>query len=631
MAVNLSPVGGVAAQFFTNTGAVLTGGKLYTYAAGTTTPAATFTSGTGVTAWTNPIVLDAAGRVSGSGEIWLTDGVQYKFVLKDANDVLIATYDNISGINSNFVNFVAEQEIQTATAGQTVFTLTTTQYQPGTNTLSVYVDGVNQYGPGTQYSYVETSSTVITFNAGLHVGAEVKFSTAQTLSGGAIDSSQVTYDPPFTGSVPTNVENKLAQMVSVIDFGADPTGVADSAPAIRLAMQASFNINFESGIYYIASPIDIATESGANASSQWYGQGATIKGDGDLITGVQYSYFEGINFENITTRGKLITGVSGRMGTFVQCNFGKAAYHIYSPGVNVFCRFDECFFRDANQYSRLLGTAGTSGTNSYEENHCYTWYCNRGLYLAGPGGDCNINSSVFEINNYQAIEIDVGVGSAQYGININSCYFEANGQLSAVEDVYIVPGSGFSCAFRDCVFVTRVVNPVSNNVFVNQTAGTSNSCMIQIENSPQLTIYSDPVVKLGQSIVYLNSFEQPAQLSNTTIYNRQTYYPSANPTNRAAGYDWTGLLTLAPSRSVMISVTTGTVASGAGTNYVNQLFYVSRDCSASGKYFTNTIMNDSANIACEVVLEAANAGYRVKATAGSAVSFWPVIKINEVN
>ena len=36
MAVFLSPVGGVAAQFFTNTGSVLTGGKLYTHAAGTT-------------------------------------------------------------------------------------------------------------------------------------------------------------------------------------------------------------------------------------------------------------------------------------------------------------------------------------------------------------------------------------------------------------------------------------------------------------------------------------------------------------------------------------------------------------------------------------------------------------------
>jgi hypothetical protein len=100
MAVSISPVGGAAAQFFTNTGAVLTGGKLYTYLAGTTTPVASYTTSAGNVARTNPIILDAAGRVSGSGEIWLTNGVSYKFVLEDANNVLIATYDNISGINS---------------------------------------------------------------------------------------------------------------------------------------------------------------------------------------------------------------------------------------------------------------------------------------------------------------------------------------------------------------------------------------------------------------------------------------------------------------------------------------------------------------------------------------------------
>ena len=44
MAVNLSPIGGACWQFFDNNGAPLTGGKLYTYAAGTTTPQATYTS-----------------------------------------------------------------------------------------------------------------------------------------------------------------------------------------------------------------------------------------------------------------------------------------------------------------------------------------------------------------------------------------------------------------------------------------------------------------------------------------------------------------------------------------------------------------------------------------------------------
>ena len=102
MAVNLSPVGGVAAQFFTNTGAVLTGGKLYTYLAGTTTPTATYTTSAGNVARTNPIVLDAAGRVPSGGEIWITSNVTYKFVLTDSNDVLIGTYDNItSAVNTD--------------------------------------------------------------------------------------------------------------------------------------------------------------------------------------------------------------------------------------------------------------------------------------------------------------------------------------------------------------------------------------------------------------------------------------------------------------------------------------------------------------------------------------------------
>jgi hypothetical protein len=97
MAVNLSPVGGVAAQFFDNNGVILSGGKIYTYAAGTTTNQTTYTSAAGTTAHTNPIILDSAGRVP-SGEIWLTGGLAYKFVLKNASDVLIGTYDNVSGI-----------------------------------------------------------------------------------------------------------------------------------------------------------------------------------------------------------------------------------------------------------------------------------------------------------------------------------------------------------------------------------------------------------------------------------------------------------------------------------------------------------------------------------------------------
>jgi len=258
MAVNLSPVGGVAGQFFDNNGVPLAGGKIYTYTAGTTTNQATYTSAAGATAHTNPIILDGGGRVP-SGEIWLTDGLQYKFVIKTSTDVLIGTYDNIIGINSNFVNFLTETEVQTATAGQTIFTLATMQYQPGTNNLSVFVDGVNQID-GSTYSYVETSSTVVTFTAGLHVGALVKFTTAQTLSTGVTDASLVTYNPPFANGVETTVEDNLAQTVSVKNFGAVGDGIADDTVAIQAAVNAvqtagGGTVLFPEGTYNISSEI----------------------------------------------------------------------------------------------------------------------------------------------------------------------------------------------------------------------------------------------------------------------------------------------------------------------------------------------------------------------------------------
>lgn len=277
MAVNLSPVGGVAAQFFTNTGAVLTGGKIYTYAAGTTTPAVTYTSSQGVTAWTNPIVLDAAGRVSGSGEIWLTDGVNYKFVLKDSNDVLIATYDNITGINSNSVAYTNQQQIVTATAGQTVFNLSIS-YQVGTNSLSVFVDGVNQYGPGAQYAYTETDSDTVTFNSGLHVGAEVKFTTTQQQGAGAVDASQVSYTPGGTGAVTTNVQAKFRQKVSVADFIPTGTNTAttDCGSFIQAAITYATSLNSSAsvsidGLYKLASNVNVTCNiDGSNGQLNVY-------------------------------------------------------------------------------------------------------------------------------------------------------------------------------------------------------------------------------------------------------------------------------------------------------------------------------------------------------------------------
>jgi len=95
MAVNLSPIGN-GFQFFNNDGLPLNAGKIYTYQAGSTTPLATYTSSSGLTANANPIILGTSGRPP--NDIWLTEGFFYKFILKDSSDVTIQTYDNLYGI-----------------------------------------------------------------------------------------------------------------------------------------------------------------------------------------------------------------------------------------------------------------------------------------------------------------------------------------------------------------------------------------------------------------------------------------------------------------------------------------------------------------------------------------------------
>jgi hypothetical protein len=116
MSVYISALGGAAAQFFDNSGNLLTGGLIYTYAAGTTTPQATYTSSAGATAHTNPIVLDSAGRVN---EIWLTENLGYKFVIYTSTGVLVGSYDNIVGINDPSAANTALTAFQTLLAGPT--------------------------------------------------------------------------------------------------------------------------------------------------------------------------------------------------------------------------------------------------------------------------------------------------------------------------------------------------------------------------------------------------------------------------------------------------------------------------------------------------------------------------------
>jgi hypothetical protein len=113
-------------KFYDTNGAVLAGGKLYTYQAGTTTPLATYTDQTEGTANANPVILDANGEAL----VWIGSN-SYKFVLKDSSDVTLYTWDNIAAVDNGSVTAIKIVD----------GTITTAKFADGSVTTAKLADG----------------------------------------------------------------------------------------------------------------------------------------------------------------------------------------------------------------------------------------------------------------------------------------------------------------------------------------------------------------------------------------------------------------------------------------------------------------------------------------------------------
>ena len=179
MTVYLAPIGN-GAQFFTSGGLPLNAGTLSTYAAGTSTPLATYTDATGATQNANPIVLNTDGRPP--QEIWFAAGQNYKFILADSAGNTLGTYDNLQGVNDiTITSAISEWVLGTAPTY-----ISGTQFSITGNQVGIYPQGRRVQlvmTAGTLYGTVTASSfgTVTTVTA--------------IMDSGSIDSglSQVSY------------------------------------------------------------------------------------------------------------------------------------------------------------------------------------------------------------------------------------------------------------------------------------------------------------------------------------------------------------------------------------------------------------------------------------------------------
>jgi len=236
MSINISYLAGAGAQFFDSNGAPLSGGLLYTYNAGTTTPASTYTSRSGAFFNANPIVLDSAGRTP--NEIWLTGGTLYKFVLKDSTFVQIGSYDNIPAVND-------------PTTNNNLITVA------GTNTLTgLAIPSLEGYTTGAQYSFVaqNTNTGAVTIDIdGLGAKSITKFGSTPLVAGDIIASAIVLIEYDGTQFQLLNAIATVFDNISV-DYIKETTTVSATAATGTI----NYDVATQSIVYYTT-----------NASANW--------------------------------------------------------------------------------------------------------------------------------------------------------------------------------------------------------------------------------------------------------------------------------------------------------------------------------------------------------------------------
>jgi len=160
---NLGPA--PKAQFLTAAGQPLVGGRVYTYAAGTTTPLATYTDSTAASANSNPIILDGRGECN----IWFSPASAYKIKLTDSNDVEIYVVDNITSagyvsggsiVNSSIVNgTISGAAISgAAISGGSINGATIGATTPATATFTTFSGSWASLPAGTRMLFVQTSA-----------------------------------------------------------------------------------------------------------------------------------------------------------------------------------------------------------------------------------------------------------------------------------------------------------------------------------------------------------------------------------------------------------------------------------------------------------------------------------------
>jgi hypothetical protein len=199
---------------FDNNGNPLANGQLFSYAAGTSTPQATYVDSSQTTQNTNPVILNARGEAN----VWLDPTLGYKVTLKDSFGNQIWSIDNIPANSAPTTSIIPSQD--------NIFTL-------GNSSFS----WANVYLGQNHAPVLDTVSGNIGY-----------YALTNSESSASVTPTNFSYPP-----------------LNIKRYGAVGDGVADDGPAIRtawkVAKQQGGTIVLPDGLTYLVSSLDPVTPS----------------------------------------------------------------------------------------------------------------------------------------------------------------------------------------------------------------------------------------------------------------------------------------------------------------------------------------------------------------------------------
>lgn len=385
----------------------------------------------------------SAPSVDNDGNSLLTGALYWDTVINQMRVWSGTAWVNVNASASNTRTAI------TATAGQTVLTVAT--YTPGTNTMVLYVNGAKLNAS----EYTETNATTITLATGLALNDEVEVFSYRVNEIGTLGASSVTiadtgnyyaggnveaalqeaavFTQSGTGAVTRTQTSKLQEFVSVLDFGADNTGVTNTRAACQAAIDAvraagGGTVYFPPGQYLLTAATGadgtgnglIVTYVNANGTSGRVrlvgaGRSTVLKANSNAMYIVRYCDNHG-GVENMTLDANSKTGVIG-LGVVPQdtTQTTSLTYQTYNVFRNLY--ISGCTEGIVLRCGPDVGGADSGcWYNDFSAMHIY--YCTRGIWLR----DCPSGSSGSNRNHFHQIRIgqntNTGVQIDDGGTNV---------------------------------------------------------------------------------------------------------------------------------------------------------------------------------------------------------------------